>query len=415
MAGVAPDVRRARRRVRVALLVAPSSFESFYRDHLGLDRRAYVDTYRNDFVSTYAEALREHDVEVVVYIASNAEEGYERADDGLEVRFLRLPRAWGRLEPGIARARTPVERYALEAGEALVLLPQLRTALTADGIDVLYVQEYWTGRFDVLTRGIALPVIAGEHGGSGGLHVHVFKAQALRRAAAITVQSTAEQRRLGRYGCRAELITNGVDTDFFVPPAVENRAQTVPIVARLVDAQKRISDLITAIGCLPAGWTLEVIGSGPDEAQLRDCARRTGVEDRVRFLGWMSSREALLKRYQRCSVFALPSRWEAVTLALLEAMACGAAPVVTQLRPFLDLINPGVNGFFVAPDSPEELAATIVEAGRNRVMVGAEARRTVERRFARRITMATLASLIHHVADGSASADAHARVQPATG
>src|SRR5688572_8487299 len=74
-------------RTRVALLVSPASFEGFYADQLGLDRRSYVDAYRNDFVWTYAEGLRAHGVDVVAYIAAHDEGGHERADDGFEVRF----------------------------------------------------------------------------------------------------------------------------------------------------------------------------------------------------------------------------------------------------------------------------------------------------------------------------------------
>jgi glycosyltransferase involved in cell wall biosynthesis len=384
-------------RTRVALLVSPASFEGFYAGQLGLDRRSYVDEYRNDFVWTYAEALRPHGVDVVAYIPAHDEDGYERAADGFEVRFLRLPRFWRALEPGIRLSRTPVERYALEAVEAAALLPVLRRGLAADGIDVLYVQEYWTGRFDVLARRSPLPVVAGEHGGSGGVHVHAFKRGALARAAAITVQSTAEQRRLERYGRAAELITNGIDSGYFTPGASERPPRALA-VARLSDGQKRISDLIGAIARLPEPWALDVVGSGPDEQPLRDLARGLGCAGRGWLHGWGGARDELRELYRRCGVFALPSTWEAVTLALLEAMACGAAPVVTPLRPFLDVIDDGVNGLFVPPRSPERLAAAMAAAYADRERLGAAARRTVEERYDRADTTARLARTLRAAA-----------------
>jgi glycosyltransferase involved in cell wall biosynthesis len=384
--------------LRAALLVAPSSFESFYAAHLGLDRRAYVEEYRNDFVWNYAEALRPYEVDLVTYVASNRERGLERASDGFSVRFLPLPRGWTWLEPGIRLARTPMERYALEALQARLLLPEIRRALSVDRADVLYIQEYWTGRFDVLAHRSPVPVVAGEHGGSGGMHVHLFKRASLARAAAITVQSSAERRRLERYGCRAELVTNGVDTDYFVPPAQTNRLQNVLAVGRLVDAQKRISDLIAAVAMLPTPWSLDIVGRGPDEEMLRDQAVRLGCEHRVNFCGWVASRDQLRERYGRCGVFALPSRWEAMTLALLEAMACGAVPVVTPLRPFADVIRHGKNGLVVPPESPASLARAILRAYDVRVRLGAEARATVVVDYARRTTMAKLARILHDAA-----------------
>jgi glycosyltransferase involved in cell wall biosynthesis len=382
----------------VALLVSPASFESFYVRHLGLDRRRYVDEYRNDFVWNYSEVLRGHGIDVVTYVPSHEQEGLDAAADGFTVRFLRLSAAARRLEAGMRFAKTPVERYLFEAVQARLLLPALRRGFEADGIDLLYVQEYWTGRFDVLARMSPVPVVAGEHGGSGGLHVHNFKRGSLARAAAITVQSTAERRRLERYGCEAHLVTNGVDAGFFTPDLTVERTPRVLVVARLVDAQKRVSDLIAALSHLPAPWALDIVGRGPDEQALRDLARRSGCADRVEFHGWVGSREALRDRYRRCGVFALPSIWEAVTLALLEAMACGAAPVVTPLGPFRDVIADGENGLLVPPFSPERLADALVAAYDARTQLGAAARATVEARYDRSATMARLAGILRTAA-----------------
>jgi glycosyltransferase involved in cell wall biosynthesis len=389
-------------RVRVALLVSPASFEGFYGIHLHLDRQRYVDEYRNDFVWNYTEALRSHGVDVITYVPAQEEEGRYEAADGFAVRFLRLPRGWRRLEPGFRLARTPVERYALETAQAGLLLRGLRRGIEADGIDVLYVQEYWTGRFDVLAYTSPVPVVAGEHGGSGGLHVHSFKRGALRRAAAITVQSTAERRRLQRYGCDAQLVTNGVDSRFFTPAPDVERCPRVLTVARLVDSQKRISDLISAISRLPSPWALDIIGSGPDEEQLREMAKRCGCVDRVAFHGWVGAREELREHYRSCGVFALPSVWEAVTLALLEAMACGAAPVVTPLRPFLDVIRDGENGLIVPRESPDRLADALRSAYADRRRLGAAARTTVEASYDRDATMGRLAAVLRRAAGDGA-------------
>lgn len=385
------------RRIRVALLVAPDSFERFYTDGLGLDRAAYVADYRNDFVWTYARGLRDHGVDLIAYVPSFGPAARERAGDGFEVRFLALPRAWHALRLSIAKAVTPVERYAGEALQAALLLPGLREGLREDGADLLYVQEYWTGRFDVLAHASPVPVVAGEHGGSGGLHVHAFKRRSLARAAAITVQSRAEQRRLRtRYGTDAELVTNGIDATFFTPPPTppDPRPRRMLVVARLVDAQKRISDIVDALALMPREWGLDVIGRGPDEAALRERAARTGVADRVAFHGWVGSREELRERYRSCGVFVLPSTWEAVTLAMLEAMACGAPPVVTPLPAFRDVIEDGVNGALVPPFDPPRLAAAVLATHADAARIGPAARRTVEERYDRASTLGALAGVL---------------------
>jgi glycosyltransferase involved in cell wall biosynthesis len=381
--------------VRVALLVSPHSFESFYGEMLGLDRRSFVESYRNDFVWDYAAALRRHDVEIVPYVASTKLDGLDTAADGYSVRFLKTPRIAQPCLPVVRHALTPVERYTAEATQAVFLLPGIGTALRADAIDVLYVQEYWTGRFDILAHRSPVPVVAGEHGGSEGRHVRAFKRGSLRRAAAITCQSTAEQRRLRGFGIEAALTPNGVDASFYTPSAnPEHRERVVLVVARLHDAQKRISDLVRALALLPPDWRLEIVGSGPDEALLRDLARDIGVADRASFEGFVSDKELLRDRYRRCGVFALPSDWEGLPIALLEAMSCGASAVVTPLRPYADLIADGRNGTIVPHEDPPALAAGIEAAFNRRDEIGPAAREVVERTYSRERTMAALAELL---------------------
>jgi glycosyltransferase involved in cell wall biosynthesis len=68
---------------------------------------------------------------------------------------------------------------------------------------------------------------------------------------------------------------------------------------------------------------LVVIGDGPDAAHLRSVAPPNVV-----FLGHRSDVRQLLAA---CDVVALPSRWEGLSLSLLEAMACGRAVVATAV------------------------------------------------------------------------------------
>jgi len=386
-------------RIRVALLVSPDSFETFYRDGLGLDRRSYVDSYRNDFVWIYAAGLRKHGVDVIPYVPSMEGRALEQAPDGSKVRFVAVPPIWKRLRFAIVHAISPLERYLAEAAQAAMILPDLRRGLREDGADVLYIQEYWTGRFDLLVHALDVPVVAGEHGGSSGRHFHVLKRRALQRAAAITAQSTAERRRLrDRYRRDSVLITNGVDTTYFTPPEDDTAQPSMLVVARLVDAQKRVSDVISALAAMPEDWRLDVVGRGPDEDALRALAGQLGCAQRVKFHGWVGSREGLREHYRRCGVFVLPSIWEAVTLAVLEAMACGAPPVVTPLVGFRDLIQDGVNGALVPTRSPEQIAARVQEVYADRTRVGAAARITAVERYDRDMVMGRLAELLREAA-----------------
>jgi glycosyltransferase involved in cell wall biosynthesis len=72
---------------------------------------------------------------------------------------------------------------------------------------------------------------------------------------------------------------------------------------------------------------LIVVGTGPQQAELRELAERLGVADRVRFLGWVSD-EDKFAALASSDIFVSTSQHEGFGLMYLEAMSCGL-PVVT--------------------------------------------------------------------------------------
>ena len=98
-------------------------------------------------------------------------------------------------------------------------------------------------------------------------------------------------------------------------------------------------------------WTLTLVGEGPERLALEAQVARLGLQQRVDFLGHCRDVSTWLAT---ASVFVLPSRFEGMPNALLEAMAQGLAVVVTDASPGpLEEIEQGVNGFVV----PSEDAA----------------------------------------------------------
>ncbi|HEV2756063.1 MAG TPA: glycosyltransferase [Actinomycetota bacterium] len=86
---------------------------------------------------------------------------------------------------------------------------------------------------------------------------------------------------------------------------------------------------IEAVAALP-GWTLDICGTGPDEARLRRLADRHGVADRVTFHGWVE-RNVVLSLMGEASVFVLPSMHDEAGWVVVEALA-GGLPVVCLAR-----------------------------------------------------------------------------------
>ena len=119
---------------------------------------------------------------------------------------------------------------------------------------------------------------------------------------------------------------------------------------RLNEAQKGIfllPELGRCLSDLRIPWTLDVLGEGPDEQALARRCVKAGVEAHVRFHG-RRSREEVAAHMAQWDVFIMPSRHEGFGIALIEAMAAGAVPVVHRIRGVTDwIVETGKTGWVV--------------------------------------------------------------------
>jgi glycosyltransferase involved in cell wall biosynthesis len=103
---------------------------------------------------------------------------------------------------------------------------------------------------------------------------------------------------------------------------------------RLDQPQKRVLDLAALMDHLESlggGCSLEIVGSGPEESELRRrCARHLETGS-VRFSGSLPHHLAL-ERFSHADAVVLTSAFEGLPLTLLEAMARGCVPVITDFR-----------------------------------------------------------------------------------
>jgi glycosyltransferase involved in cell wall biosynthesis len=368
--------------MNLALLLSCGSFEGFFEGIQGQTRETYLASYRSDWSWYYARALREHGLVPTIYIPSMRSSGRYETDAGVAVRFLPIGAWEWPLENSLLRRvgrRNPLSLYVLERLNAMAFLPSLKAALKEDGIDLLYVQEYWSGRFDHLTENLDMPLVAADHGGVSRV-VKTFKRRAFAKAVLCYVQTDDERRIVEKHGGKAKLAPNGCNTTDFSPDPTVQRTKTLLTVARLSDRQKRTSDIIRALAKLPADWSLDIAGTGPAEPTLRRLADRLGVADRVRFLGFVS-RDEVRSLLRSCGVYVMPSANEAICLAVLEAMASGASVVLSRIRAFEQIVTDGVNGRLIPVGDVDAIAEAIQDAWVRREPFGRAARQTVTDHF----------------------------------
>lgn len=82
------------------------------------------------------------------------------------------------------------------------------------------------------------------------------------------------------------------------------------------------------------------------------------MEDRVHILGWISPTD-MAGFWAKQDIYLNVSESEGMSLSMLEAMACGCVPVVTDVSGVDDVIHNGENGFVVPVDRLIEIADKI--------------------------------------------------------
>lgn len=101
---------------------------------------------------------------------------------------------------------------------------------------------------------------------------------------------------------------------------------------------------------------LLLVGSGREEAALREQAARLQLGEAVRFLG---TRSDLGDLFRAMDIFVMPSLWEGLSLAMLSAMAGGLAVVATDVGGVPEVLGQNVRGFVLPPGDADALAAQI--------------------------------------------------------
>ncbi len=166
-----------------------------------------------------------------------------------------------------------------------------------------------------------------------------------------------------------------------------DKALRLTYLGRLEHQQKGVL-LMPGIleGCLRRGidCSLEIVGDGPDRGLLEDQLQQRGLEGRYRLRGPVDGDDVyglLLQSH----MLLLPSFFEGLPLALLEAQACGCVPVASLLTGCTNYaVQSGSDGVLVRPgaiDAFVDAIATLYENPSRWHAMSAEAHNTARRRF----------------------------------
>jgi glycosyltransferase involved in cell wall biosynthesis len=234
------------------------------------------------------------------------------------------------------------------------------------------------------------------------------RATGSRNAAMIAVsRAVAEDFRRHMGWEHIRVVPNGVDLEAFAPDGDDRAAAEWPAAGlRLLSVgrlhpQKGHRVLLDAMaGARQAGAQLSLLvaGEGAERTALEAQVSALGLQGHVRFAGRRDVRPLLAA----ADVFVFPSLYEAVGIALLEAMACARPVVASRTGGIPDVVEDGVSGMLTTPGDALGLARALAALERDperRRTLGKAARARAEA-FDIRTTVQSLEALYEEVARG---------------
>jgi len=221
-------------------------------------------------------------------------------------------------------------------------------------------------------------------------------APSLARYDRVIVFSELQAEMLERLGVRRErlaVIPNGVDTDLWAPaprtpgPVLSDlrrryAGRRVFLYMGRITTEKNLEALLKAWRLVrPAGCVLLIVGDGPLRASLQN----PGEAD-VEWWGYEASLERRIALLQLAEVFLLPSLVEGLSLALLEAMAAGAACVATDAGADGEVLEHGA-GIVISTQGVTTQLRTLLPVLRDQPVLTAELGRRARTRVIERYTL----------------------------
>lgn len=213
--------------------------------------------------------------------------------------------------------------------------------------------------------------------------VYLWADRALRPLTTATICVADNERRIGVAArtcdpSRTVVIHNAVDVQA-APRATPDEGEPLVVSVGRLKYPKDTSTLLRAAA--RSGATFEIVGDGPERADLEALHAQLGLGERVRLAGERSDVPALLGR---ASVFVLSSRSEGLPISVIEAMAAGLPIVASDVGGLRELVEEGVSGILVPAGDANALGgalARLLESSTLRRAMGEASRRRAEELF----------------------------------
>ncbi len=309
--------------------------------------------------------------------------------------------------------RVQVCELAINGPFDLGAIPKIRRMARESDIDIVHGHGYREDLYALSCRSFALPFATNHLWKRTDTRLRLYAkldAVLLRffhTVIAVSNEIRADMIERGIPSGRVHRIANGIELSNRSPDQQSVRSElgirsdeiVVTTVSSLT-SEKNIAMAIRAFDIAHQNNSLlrmMVVGSGPDETELRQLALNLGQEKSILFLGRRSDVPTILAN---SDIFALPSRKEGLPIALLEAMAASLPVVATDVGD-VSLVVSDENGALVPNEDLDKFANSIARLAGSypgRRSLGCAARLAVEQNFSARAMARSYAKLYRDAA-----------------
>lgn len=193
----------------------------------------------------------------------------------------------------------------------------------------------------------------------------------------------------------------GLEESFHgVGPDVARVPNRLVCVGRLCEAKGQLLLIEAAAALADKGIAFELVlaGDGPMRGEIEKLIEKSGIADRVRITGWISSGD-VRKEILAARALVLPSFAEGLPVVIMEAMALRRPVLSTYVAGIPELVRPGQDGWLFPAGSARELQQAMEDClSRSQVeleRLGDAARARVLSRHSIDIEVGKLAALLH--------------------
>ncbi len=182
--------------------------------------------------------------------------------------------------------------------------------------------------------------------------------------------------------CPVTVVPNGVDTEKFKAKSEKRKSEfrkelgisendTVLVTTSRLVKKNAVEDVIVAMKFLSSNVKFLIVGSGRLEESLKSKTKSEKLEERVRFVGFVSHDE--LPNYLHASdIFIRTPISEGMGNSFIEAMCAGLPVIATPVGGIVDFLKDGETGLFCEVGNPKSIAQKVLK-----LMKDAESRKYI--------------------------------------